>query len=223
MQSIKKARQQNPSHYQTRKLESSTTDELRSASPTPDGRINRSVITRKKIVEALKELVYEGCLSPTAEQVAHRAKIGLRTVFRHFDDVSSLYSEMSSDFESLLAPVINARLVGESWQDRLMHSLELRAGLYDRIAAMYLAAQVHRHQSTVVAENIARDVARLRAISRHVLPASVQQNAVVFETLDLLMSMDAWVRLRRDQHLSANDALKVVRLGVKAVLETIAS
>ena len=73
-----------------------------------------------------------------------------------------------------------------------------------------------------MAENIARDVARLRAISRHMLPASVQQNAVVFETLDLLMSVDAWVRLRRDQQLSANDALKVVRLGVKAVLETIA-
>lgn len=193
-----------------------------SAPPISDGRINRSVVTRRKIVDALKELVYEGILSPTAEQVAQRAKIGLRTVFRHFDDLNSLYSEISGDLESLLLPAIHVRLVGNSWQERLMHSLELRTGLYDQIAAMYLAAQVHRHQSPVVSAKLAHDVTRLREISRHILPAVVQQNTAVFEALDLLMSLDAWVRLRRDQKLSAEVALDVVRLGVNAVLSTVA-
>jgi AcrR family transcriptional regulator len=193
-----------------------------SAQPNSDGRINRSVVTRRKIVDALKELVYEGILTPTAEQVAKRAKIGLRTVFRHFDDLNSLYSEINEDLESLLLPAIHVRLIGNSWQERLMHSLELRAGLYDQIAAMYLAAQVHRHQSTVVTARLAHDVARMREISRHILPLVVQQNTAVFEALDLMMSLDAWVRLRRDQQLSAEVALDVVRLGVNAVLSTVA-
>ncbi|MBV5268573.1 MAG: TetR/AcrR family transcriptional regulator, partial [Burkholderiaceae bacterium] len=64
---------------------------------TSDGRFNRSVVTRKKIVSALTSLVYEGYLSPTAEQVAQRADVGLRTVFRHFDDLNSLYSEIGAD------------------------------------------------------------------------------------------------------------------------------
>jgi AcrR family transcriptional regulator len=203
-------------------LEPSRSSEPAADLSSSDGRVNRSVVTRKKIVDAMTELVYEGSLSPTAEQVAQRANIGLRTVFRHFDDLNSLYSEIRSDFETLLEPVISVRLVGNSWQDRLMHSLELRTQLYDRIAAMHLAAQVHRHQSSLVSENLARDVIRLREINRRILPASVQQNAVAFEALDLLMSPDTWVRLRRDQQLSADQALEVVRLGVKAVLATAA-
>jgi len=186
-----------------------------------DGRINRTVATRKKIVAAVTALVYEGCLSPTAEQVSQRAKIGLRTVFRHFDDMNALYGEIIGDLETLTEPVINVRLVGNSWQERLMHSIELRAQLYDRIAAIYLSAQIHRHNSPLIAENLARDVARLREICRHILPAAVQKNTVFFEALDLLMSLDAWARLRRDQALSADQALSVVRLGVTALIAAI--
>ena len=183
-----------------------------------DGRFNRSVVTRKKIVAALTSLVYEGYLSPTAEQVAQRADVGLRTVFRHFDDLNSLYSELSADLEALILPVLQVRLRGNSWQEKLMHSIEIRAQFYDRIAALYLSAQVHRHRSPLITDNLARDVQRVREIGRVILPADIQQNVLVFESLDLLMSPDTWVRLRRDQNLSAEDALHVVRLGVNAVL-----
>ena len=183
-----------------------------------DGRFNRSVVTRKKIVAALTSLVYEGYLSPTAEQVAQKADVGLRTVFRHFDDLNSLYSELSADLEALILPVLQIRLRGNSWQDKLMHSIEIRAQFYDRIAALYLSAQVHRHRSPLITDNLTRHVRRIREIGRIILPAVIQQNVLVFESLDLLMSPDTWVRLRRDQNLSAEDALHVVRLGVNAVL-----
>lgn len=185
---------------------------------TSDGRFNRSVVTRKKIVSALTSLVYEGYLSPTAEQVAQRADVGLRTVFRHFDDLNSLYSEIGADLEALILPVLQIRLRGNSWQEKLMHSIEIRAQFYDRIAALYLSAQVHRHRSPLITHNLTRDVQRLREISRIILPAGIQQNVLVFESLDLLMSPDTWVRLRRDQSLSVEEALNVVRLAVKAVL-----
>lgn len=42
------------------------------------------------------ELVREGDISPSAELVAARADVGLRTVFRHFKDLDSLYREMSA-------------------------------------------------------------------------------------------------------------------------------
>ena len=183
-----------------------------------DGRFNRSVVTRKKIVAALTSLVYEGYLSPTAEQVAQKADVGLRTVFRHFDDLNSLYSELSADLEALILPVLQIRLRGNSWQDKLMHSIEIRAQFYDRIAALYLSAQVHRHRSSLITDNLTRDVQRLREIGRNILPAGIQQNVLVFESLDLLMSPDTWVRLRSDQNLSSEEALHVVRLGVNAVL-----
>jgi hypothetical protein len=40
----------------------------------------------------------------------------------------------------------------------------------------------------------------------------------LLEALDLVMSLDAWTRLRREQRLSTADARKVVRLAVTALL-----
>jgi len=62
----------------------------------PDGRALRGARNRERIVEALLELVREGELLPTAEQVSQRAGVGTRTVFRHFDDMESLNSEVQA-------------------------------------------------------------------------------------------------------------------------------
>ena len=59
-----------------------------------DGRRSRTIETRKRIVHAVTELVREGKVAPTAEEVSARADVGLRTVFRHFDDMDSLYREI---------------------------------------------------------------------------------------------------------------------------------
>ena len=42
------------------------------------------------------ELIVAGDLSPSAARVAEEAGIGLRTVFRHFDDMDALYSEITA-------------------------------------------------------------------------------------------------------------------------------
>ena len=58
--------------------------------PPRDGRALRSERSRRPIVEALFALVGEGVLQPTAQQVADRAGVGIRTVFRHFEDMDAL-------------------------------------------------------------------------------------------------------------------------------------
>ena len=195
----------------------------RSRTPTAkplksDGRVHRSVVTREKIVSALTALIYEGHLSPTAEQVAQRADIGLRTVFRHFDDMDSLYREINTELENQFLPMQSVRLTGETWQDRLLHCIELRTAFYDQFAAIHLAGQVHRHDSSYVTENMMRAVTQQRELLMKILPTPVRSNAVVFEALDLLISMDSWIRLRRDQGLSAAQARDVLNQSVQALI-----
>lgn len=48
---------------------------------TTDGRKLRSEDSKRRIVSAMLELVREGRMAPTAEEVANRAEVGLRTVF----------------------------------------------------------------------------------------------------------------------------------------------
>ncbi len=69
-----------------------------------DGRILRGERTRVLIVSAILELLRAGTVRPTAEQVAARAKVGVRTVFRHFDAMESLYAAMNATLAEEIRP-----------------------------------------------------------------------------------------------------------------------
>jgi AcrR family transcriptional regulator len=190
-------------------------------SPKLDGRLNRSVVTRNKIVETLTNLILEGQISPTAEQVALRANVGLRTVFRHFDNMDALYREISIDVDAQIKPLLQARLDGQTWQERVAQSIDVRSEIYDRTAAMHVAAQVHRHESVYLTQNLMESARLQRDLLQRLLPSDVAQKPHFLDALDLVLSFESWIRLRREQSLSASEATAVMQLTVKALLATV--
>jgi len=68
-----------------------------------DGRTLRSVKSQKLIVDAVIKLIREGNLEPTAQVVADKSGVGIRTVFRQFDDMENLLksvdAELSKDYD----------------------------------------------------------------------------------------------------------------------------
>ena len=190
-------------------------------SPKLDGRLNRSVVTRNKIVETLTSLILEGQISPTAEQVALRANVGLRTVFRHFDNMDALYREISIDVDAQIKPLLQARLDGQTWQERVAQSIGVRSEIYDRTAAMHVAAQVHRHESAYLTQNLMESARLQRDLLQRLLPPDLAHNALFLDALDLVLSFESWIRLRREQALSATEATAVMQLTVKALLATV--
>lgn len=182
-----------------------------------DGRRKRSQDSRARIVQAMLELVREGDVSPSAELVAARADVGLRTVFRHFNDLDSLYREMSAVIESELMALVHTPFKGESWRERVLELVERRGWAYEKIAPFKRASEVHRHQSPALAVDNAKMVQIAREILRAQLPPAMAKDRVRFEAMDLLLSFDAWHRLRRDQDLSPKRATEVLQ-GVLAGL-----
>ena len=75
-----------------------------------DGRRERGRSSYRRIVEAMMELIVEGDLSPSAARVAEEAGIGLRTVFRHFDDMDALYAEITRTITERVMP--HSRSIG---------------------------------------------------------------------------------------------------------------
>src|SRR5215472_10436539 len=75
------------------------------AAQEADGRKHRSQKSQLLIVNAMLELVAQGNLEPSADQIAEIAKVGRRSVFRHFKDMDSLYREMISSIASSMASV----------------------------------------------------------------------------------------------------------------------
>src|SRR5215471_20167178 len=71
-----------------------------------DGRVLRGERSREAIVVALFELIGEGVLQPTARQVADRAGVGIRSVFRHFSELESLHRAMDSRLQAKAAKIL---------------------------------------------------------------------------------------------------------------------
>lgn len=186
--------------------------------PDRDGRRRRSQDSRARIVRAMLELVQAGDVTPCAEDVAAQADVGLRTVFRQFKDMDSLYREMVGAVEGELAQTVEAPLQGAGWRERLMEIATRRTEVYERIAPFKRAAEAHRHRSTFLQASQARTVALGRARLEALLPPELARDRDRLEAIDLLLSFEAWSRLRREQGLSARRASEVIHAGLIRLL-----
>lgn len=186
----------------------------------PDGRRARGHENRRRIVEAMLRLIGEGNISPSAEEVAAKAEVGLRTVFRHFDDMDSLYREISEMMMAELLPIAAAPLPEGDWPLRMTEMVERRARVFEEMMPFKVAADVHRHRSAYLRDEQLQMTTMQRKSLRHALPPELRKSGPVFESLDLLFSFDSWRRLRQEQGLSVAQAKKVVLFAVAALVES---
>jgi AcrR family transcriptional regulator len=191
------------------------------AAAESDGRRRRAIGSRVRVVASLLDLVREGDLAPSAERVAARANVGLRTVFRHFNDMDGLYREMTMAIESELAAALAVKITGADWRERLVGVIGKRAMLYEKIAPFKRAADAHRHKSAFLSAAHARIVAMARAGLEEIVPDAVRDEVGLFETLDLLLSQEAWSRLRREQRLSVQAACATLELAARRLIATV--
>jgi len=188
------------------------------ASDVSDGRFDRSVKTRAKIVAAFIDLVGSGNPAPTAEQIAVHAQVGLRTVFRHFDDMETLEREITSSLDAVMMPQVLKPLTAVGWQARLTESIERRCEIFDRIAPYHVAAQMRVHGSAHIRARVAHAAALQREGLKQVLPATLVDDQPLFEAVALLLSVDAWVRLRSLQGLSAALATDTIKRAIQKLV-----
>jgi AcrR family transcriptional regulator len=176
----------------------------------PDGRLLRSERSREAIVRALYELVGEGSLEPTAEQVAERAGVGIRTVFRHFSDMESLFSEMDARIEAEARPLLEAaESKGPGSGPPVSRARALagrRAAFFEQIAPYKRAGNLKRARSSFLDSRHARLVRALRDDLLHWLPELAHAPPELCDALELAASFEAWDRLRSDQRLSRSRA-----------------
>jgi AcrR family transcriptional regulator len=163
-------------------------------------------------------LIREGDYTPSAEQVAMRADVSLRTVFRHFADMERLYREISSPIEAELRTVATAPFQARDWRGRVVEIVDRRAGAFENMAHFRRASNAHRHRSVHLAQAADRLATASREILRQNLPEPLREGPS-FEILDLLLSVEVWLRLRDEQGLSEHQAKKILGFAVGQILE----
>lgn len=185
-----------------------------------DGRVQRGARNRELIVDALFALVESGELQPTAEQVAQRAGVGTRTVFRHFADMESLFSELNARVEREMRPHLERRVPSGDLAVRVTALVEQRAAFFERVSPFILSGQIQRHRSRFLQESHARFCRVLRGeLEREFAPQLARTRGTatpLLDTLDLVTSFEAWHRLRGDQGLGRARASRIVGRSVMA-------
>lgn len=187
------------------------------APPKADGRRERSATSRRRILAAMIDLIESGLPSLTAEAVAARAGVSLRTVFRHFEEMENLHLEIAALVFEKVRPILDQQLERREWPDMLEESVANRAEFFEIIAPFKTAIDVHRHRSRAIAAQHRRITVMSRDLLAASLPAEVVSDHPLFELLTLLLSIETWQRLREQQGMSVSEASEAVLRAVRAV------
>lgn len=184
---------------------------------TADGRRARGEDNRRRIVEAFTALIAEGDVGPTAEQVAARAGVGLRTVFRHFDDMEQLYREIAAVVEATIWPMVKRPFRSHDWRGRLDELVDRRAEVYEHIMPFKIAAVANAHRSPFMKGRQALFARRQRELLVDVVPELTALPGPLLQALDIMLSFEAWAGLRRERGLKPDAARAAIAAGVAAL------
>lgn len=176
----------------------------------PDGRRLRSERSRQAIIDAAISLMNEDIQAATAQQIAERADVGIRTLFRHFSDMEALYQavddEIRADYEALFIGVERDGTLDE----RIQKMVERRAAAYEATNKMCLATKAQLWRSEVLRKSYARNQRGLRKDLESWLPELLTDDPETREAANAVASFDMWHRLREDQGLSQNRSIAVI-------------
>ena len=184
-----------------------------------DGRVQRSERSREAIVTAVLELVGEGDPRPTAERVAERAGVGIRTVFRHYSDMESLYAAMTDRLREKLQPVLRRKPSAGSLDGRIDEFLETRSEFFEQMLPYARSSSLLRWRSEFLEADYVASARGLRAHLLVFLPELRDCDPSALEAADFITSIEAWGRLRSEQRLSCARAVSVQRLALRALFK----
>ena len=184
-----------------------------------DGRRLRSERSRQQIVAAMFEVVSAGDMDPSAATVAEAAGVSLRTVFRHFEEMDSLYREMTAELEAEIMPIVMTPFKASDWHGRLLELVKRRAGIYERLLPFKVASSARRFQSEFLMDDYRRFLNIERAGLKGILPETIQSDAMLFAALEMVTGFQAWQRMRQDQNLRPEEAEEVMRMTALRLVE----
>jgi TetR/AcrR family transcriptional regulator of autoinduction and epiphytic fitness len=188
--------------------------------PAPvDGRRARRHRSRDLAVDAVLDLLGEGVLRPTAQQVAERSGVSLRSIFRIFDDVETLHTAASARQLSRVRHLFIDVMPTGSLRDRIAEVVGINGRLYESVAPVRRAALRSAPESPALQEQLARARGWVRAeVERVFAPELATQPRDAVAAVELALSFEAWDQLRAAQGLSPARAAATVTRTVTALL-----
>jgi TetR/AcrR family transcriptional regulator of autoinduction and epiphytic fitness len=193
------------------------------ALPLTDGRAARSHRTRLAILDSLLRLLSSGDLRPTTERIASAAGVSTRSIFLHFADVDSLFTQAVDCFAERMLDGVRPVDPQGPLSDRVEEFSRQRARMYESMAPAARAAQIQEPFSVALADRMRALRRRSREATERVFGPELdvlgaEERRELVEALTAIASFTQWDGLRRYQGLSRARAEKVLRRSLAALL-----
>ena len=187
-----------------------------------DGRRARGERTRLRVIDALLDLVDEGTVRPTAQEVATRAGVALRTVYHHFEDVEAL-RRLALDLQMRRhAEILRPIDTGRDLRERIETIVSQCRRLFEVLTPIRRATMFDEQSSPEMAQGIAFCT---RTRREHVVATFAPElrrfgteARVVTDAVDLVTSWPMWEYLRAALDRSPAAAARVMVTSLEALL-----
>lgn len=192
---------------------------METAAPVSDGRRARSVVSRRKIIQAMVELVAAGDPDPSAAAVAEEAGVGLRSVFRHFEDKDAIFQAIDDVLVAAYQPLLDAPYRSLDWQGQLFELIDRRSAINEASAVFRISAVMQRYRSQFVSEKYRRLYAGEKRMLDAILPPELQTSTRPGRAILLACSFDSWRLLRQDEALNPEQTVVAIKELVGEIME----
>lgn len=178
-----------------------------------DGRRLRRDQNRESVLDALVGLFEDGNLQPSSGEIAERAGLSPRSLFRYFDDVDDLNRAAIDRQLALARPLLDPGVtVDDPLAVRIERVVEARVRMFETIAPAARAARVSAPSRHLIAAQLVQGRTYLRDQLRELFGADA------LPAIDVLCSFEAYELLRVDQKLSRPKTVAALTRALTALL-----
>ena len=174
-----------------------------------DGRFARSQKTKDAIVKALLKLLNDTPF-PTAEQVARDSKIGLRTVYRQFKDMESIYLSLHEECLSSLEKMFKNEIdVNKSFEERINFAVSERLAIYSKYETLFIATISNAARLPILVDQVAASYLIMRERFIKIVPEIKNLSGIKSDLLFTRILFPTWFSLcnllKHDQETIINE------------------
>ena len=189
---------------------------------TGDGRFARSKKTKDAIVRALLKLL-RNTPFPTAEQVAKESKIGLRTVYRQFKDMESIYLSLHEECMHSLGQIFNSDVdLDRPFNERVSFAIRERFTIYDEYETLFIATISNSARLPTLVNQVAESYQIMRERFIKIVPEIENLSTIKSDLLFTRILFPSWFSLRNvlrhDQKIIidelSNDLMKYIKSNI---------
>jgi|TARA_B100000609_G_scaffold63782_1_gene50297 AcrR family transcriptional regulator len=189
---------------------------------TGDGRFARSKKTKDAIVRALLKLL-RNTPFPTAEQVAKESKIGLRTVYRQFKDMESIYLSLHEECMHSLGQIFNSDVdLDRPFNERVSFAIRERFTIYEKYETLFIATISNSARLPTLVNQVAESYQFMRERFIKIVPEIENLSTIKSDLLFTRILFPSWFSLRNvlrhDQKIIidelSNDLMKYIKSNI---------